>query len=77
MIKDSQNLSDAYRHSGETFKSIFDEIGKIVVGQKETITHILIAILCDSHALIESNPGLGKTLTVNTLSQVQQDTMHT
>jgi len=70
MITDSQNISDAYRHSGETFKSIFDEIGKIVVGQKETINHILIAILCDSHALIESNPGLGKTLIVNTLSQI-------
>ncbi|MCD4810052.1 MAG: MoxR family ATPase, partial [Methanosarcinales archaeon] len=27
-------------------------------------------ILCDGHALIESNPGLGKTLTVSTMSQV-------
>ncbi|MCL7415108.1 MAG: MoxR family ATPase [ANME-2 cluster archaeon] len=70
MIKDTKNLSEAYGHSSETFKSIFDEIGKVVVGQKEAVTQILIAILCDGHALIESNPGLGKTLTVNTLSQI-------
>ncbi|NIA03092.1 MAG: AAA domain-containing protein, partial [Nitrospirae bacterium] len=37
---------------------------------REAITQILIAILCDGHALIESNPGLGKTLTVSTLSQI-------
>jgi len=30
----------------------------------------LIAIMCDGHALIESNPGLGKTLTVSTLSRI-------
>lgn len=70
MNKNTPNLSDTYQHSGEIFKSIYDEIGKVVVGQREAITQILIAILCDGHALIESNPGLGKTLTVSTLSRI-------
>lgn len=70
MNKDVPDLSDTYHRSGEIFKSIYDEIGKVVVGQREAITQILIAILCDGHALIESNPGLGKTLTVSTLSQI-------
>ncbi len=70
MNKNTEDLSDTYRRSGDIFQSIFDEIGKVIVGQQEAVTQILIAILCDGHALIESNPGLGKTLTVSTLSQV-------
>jgi MoxR-like ATPase len=70
MFKKTEDLSDTYRRSGEIFQSLFDEIGKVIVGQQEAITHILIAIMCDGHALIESNPGLGKTLIVSTISKV-------
>jgi len=70
MNKNTEDLSDTYRRSSDIFQSIFDEIGKVIVGQQEAVTQILIAILCDGHALIESNPGLGKTLTVSTMSQV-------
>ncbi len=70
MNKNTKDLSDTYRRSGDIFQSIFDEIGKVIVGQQEAVTQILIAILCDGHALIESNPGLGKTLIVSTMSQI-------
>ena len=70
MNKNTEDLSDTYRRSSDIFQSIFDEIGKVIVGQQEAVTQILIAILCDGHALIESNPGLGKTLTVSTLSRI-------
>ncbi len=70
MNNNTEDLSDTYRHSGDIFQSIFDEIGKVIVGQREAVTQILITILCDGHALIESNPGLGKTLTVSTMSQI-------
>ena len=70
MNRNTEDLSDTYRRSSDIFQSIFDEIGKVIVGQQEAVTQMLIAILCDGHALIESNPGLGKTLTVSTISQV-------
>jgi len=70
MNRNTEDLSDTYRRSGDIFRSIFDEIGKVIVGQQEAVTQMLIAILCDGNALIESNPGLGKTLTVSTISQV-------
>ncbi|MCD4841275.1 MAG: MoxR family ATPase [Methanosarcinales archaeon] len=70
MNRNTKDLSDTYRRSSDIFQSIFDEIGKVIVGQQEAVTQILIAILCDGHALIESNPGLGKTLTVSTLSRI-------
>jgi MoxR-like ATPase len=70
MNKDKNNLSDTYDQSGEIFKSVYNEISEVIVGQSEAVTQIMIAMLCDGHALIESNPGLGKTLIVSTLSRM-------
>ena len=56
--------------SPQIFEVIFREIGNSIVGQKEMIRQILIAMLCEGHVLVESNPGLGKTLTISTISQI-------
>ena len=48
----------------------YDEIGKVIIGQSEVIEHILIAMLCRGHILLEGVPGLGKTLIVKTISEV-------
>lgn len=53
-----------------TFSKIKKEVEKIVIGQDEVIEQILIAILSNSNALLESAPGLGKTLTIKTISDV-------
>jgi MoxR-like ATPase len=60
---------ETYKSSKGVFKELVDEIGKVIVGQHEAVEHILIAILCNSHALVESNPGLAKTLTISTISK--------
>jgi MoxR-like ATPase len=70
MSKDTKDLSNTYRRSDDIFKSIFNEIAKVIVGQSEAVTQIMIAIMCNGHALIESNPGLGKTLTISTMSRI-------
>ena len=44
----------------------YKEIEKVIIGQKNSIEHILIAILCKGHILLEGVPGLGKTLIVLT-----------
>jgi MoxR-like ATPase len=61
--------NETYSSSNRIFKELFDEIGKVIVGQREAVEHMLIAILCNSHALVESNPGLAKTLTISTISK--------
>lgn len=45
------------------------EIGKIIVGQQEAISEILIALLAGGHCLLEGVPGLAKTLMVKTMSE--------
>ncbi len=45
------------------------EIGKVIVGQQEAISEILIALLAGGHCLLEGVPGLAKTLMVRTMSE--------
>src|SRR5271166_1160411 len=46
------------------------EIGKVFVGQETLVRGVLAALLADGHVLIESVPGLGKTLLVRALGRV-------
>ncbi|MBW2988811.1 MoxR family ATPase [Candidatus Woesearchaeota archaeon] len=52
------------------FDTVFKEVGKVIVGQNELLEQVMIAILCDSNALLEGYPGLAKTLAVRTLAGV-------
>src|SRR5687768_14827314 len=45
------------------------EIGKVIVGQRETVDELLIAFLAGGHALLEGVPGLAKTLLIRTLAE--------
>lgn len=70
-LDDSEhNLKPTYEKAPRIFEVIFREIGNSIVGQKEMVRQILIAMLCEGHVLVESNPGLGKTLTISTISQI-------
>jgi MoxR-like ATPase len=52
------------------FDRITAEIGKLYVGQDELVLGTLVALFSSGHVLIESVPGLGKTLFVRTLGKV-------
>ena len=52
------------------FECITAEIRKIYVGQDELVLGTLVALFSGGHVLIESVPGLGKTLLVRTLGRV-------
>ena len=45
------------------------EIGKVIIGQDETLDHLLVAVLAGGHSLLEGVPGLAKTLMVRTLAR--------
>ncbi len=50
------------------FADLFSEMSETIIGQQDVIEQILIAMLCDSNALLEGYPGLGKTLAIKTLA---------
>lgn len=60
----------AFSETRDLFQSITDEISKIYVGQEELVLGTLVALFSGGHVLIESAPGLGKTLFVRTLGRV-------
>jgi MoxR-like ATPase len=52
-----------------TFQQLRAEIGKVVVGHKEVVDGVLIALFAGGNVLLEGVPGLGKTLLIRTLSE--------
>jgi MoxR-like ATPase len=48
---------------------ILDEVERAVVGKRDALELILIAILCDGHVLLEDYPGLAKTLTARSFAR--------
>jgi MoxR-like ATPase len=49
---------------------VLEQVNKVYVGQDELVRGVLAALLADGHVLIESVPGLGKTLLVRALGKV-------
>ena len=49
---------------------VMAEVNKVYVGQDDLVRGVLSALLADGHVLIESVPGLGKTLLVRALGRV-------
>jgi len=45
-----------------------NEIGKVIVGQKEMVESLMVGLLSNGHILLEGVPGLAKTLAIKTLA---------
>ncbi len=58
------------QQTAETFERIFFELRKVIVGQTRLLERLLVGVLCRGHCLIESVPGLAKTLAAETLANV-------
>ena len=52
------------------YEKITNEISRLFVGQEELVLGSLVALFSGGHVLIESVPGLGKTLFVRTLGKI-------
>ena len=57
----AEALKDAY-------KKLSTEIGKVIIGQDETVRLLLTAIFCQGHCLLVGVPGLAKTLLIQTIA---------
>jgi MoxR-like ATPase len=59
---------DALKELVVKHKALNLEIGKVIIGQKEAVNHILLSILSGGHSLLIGVPGLAKTLMVHTIA---------
>ena len=49
---------------------IREEVGKVIVGQRKVLDHVLMCMLARGHALLIGLPGMAKTLMVSTIGKV-------
>jgi MoxR-like ATPase len=64
----SQN-AEQFAQAAKVVAAMRNEVAKALVGQKEVVDAVLIALLAGGHVLIEGVPGLGKTLLVRALAR--------
>jgi MoxR-like ATPase len=68
-MNDTQALQESVRSSSQFMAQLAQEVGKVVVGQKDMIDGIVMGLLSGGHVLLEGVPGLAKTLTISTLAR--------
>jgi len=56
--------------AAQTVERIFFELRKVIVGQTRLLERLLVGLLARGHCLLESVPGLAKTLAAETLANV-------
>lgn len=54
----------------QSYKDLIDEIGKIIVGQREVVKAVIISLFSNGHSLLVGVPGLAKTLLISTIADV-------
>jgi len=72
MEVDISGIKEKVAEQAALLDRIRGEVGKVIVGQEQLVSRMLIALLCGGHVLLEGVPGLAKTTLVNTLAQVIQ-----
>ncbi len=65
-----ESFTHVLEQFGKSAKLIVAELGKRIVGQRDVIEQMLVAILTRGHCLLLGVPGLAKTLMVSTLADI-------
>jgi len=65
----STTPNTTFTHAAEILQRLRDEIAKAMVGQRDVVEQLLVAIVASGHVLIEGVPGLGKTLLARALAR--------
>ena len=68
MHEEIQAINEKIERESAFVETLYEEIGKVIVGQKYMIERLLIGLLADGHVLVEGVPGLAKTTAVRCLA---------
>ena len=68
--KDIQELTDISVKYSKIISDVITEAQKNIIGQEDVIKKIIISIISGGHVLLESVPGLAKTLMIKTMADI-------
>ena len=63
-----QSVEQSVQAVGADLTKLTDEVGRVIVGQREVVDGVITCMLAGGNALLEGVPGLGKTMLVRTLA---------
>ncbi len=58
------------QHLSALATQVRNELSKVIIGQEEVVSQLLLVLVCGGHAVMEGVPGLAKTLAVKSLARV-------
>src|SRR5690349_6717713 len=61
-------INEAAQEASAFVRPLFNEIGKVIVGQNYLVERLVVGLLANGHVLLEGVPGLAKTLSVKSLA---------
>src|SRR5579883_694564 len=66
----TDRISEYLLHFSQTRSQMIEQLGRVIVGQREVIDQILAAVFTRGHCLLVGVPGLAKTLLVSSISNI-------
>lgn len=69
-MKEFKNDVEAIDSLAADYTKLKTEIGKIIIGQEEVVSQVLLSVFSDGHSLLVGVPGLAKTLLIKTIADV-------
>jgi len=73
---DKDRINERIKEESKFVGEMINAMSNVIVGQKYLLERLLVGLLANGHILIESVPGLAKTLSVTTLSRSIQAKYH-
>ena len=61
-------INEAVKEASAFTRPLFNELGKVIIGQSYLTERLVIGLLANGHVLLEGVPGLAKTLSVKSLA---------
>ena len=61
-------INETVKEASAFIHPLFNELGKVIVGQQYLVERLVIGLLANGHVLLEGVPGLAKTLSVKSLA---------
>ena len=67
-VQNNPRARDAMLEVQEFAARLIDNVEKVIIGKRQAIELLLVALLCEGHVLVEDVPGTGKTMLARALA---------